>query len=102
MGTIFLWLLTACSISRRQLAEATESGLMTKRKLSAESMLRKISCCHSAVRGMSFQSIQALRLRAVRASPSLRTKSLSFREYEMNTFAIQELVGAYRTWRSSL
>ena len=63
-----------------QLTEATESGLMTKIKVSAVSMLVRISCCHSAVSGMSFQSTQASRFCAARASPSLSTKSLSLRE----------------------
>jgi len=89
-----LWFSTAWSISRRQLAETTESGLMTNRNMSAASMLRKISYCHSAVRGMSFQSTQGSRLLATSVSPSLRTKSLSLREYEMKTSAIQNLAGA--------
>src|SRR5271169_1940744 len=71
---------------------------MTKRKLSAASMLAKISRCHSAVRGMSFQSTHASRFCTARASPSLRTKSLSLREYDMKTCAIPTKPHRFRRW----
>src|SRR5271169_6345440 len=71
---------------------------MTKRKLSAASMLAKISRCHSAVRGMSFQSTHASRFCTARASPSLRTKSLSLREYDMKTCAIPTKPPRFRRW----
>jgi hypothetical protein len=61
IGIIRLLLATAWSISFLQLAEVTDPGLTRNKKLSAASMLLKISSSHSAVTGMSFKSIQASR-----------------------------------------
>src|ERR1700693_2675725 len=58
---------------------------MTIRKAVACSMFLRISRCHSAVGGMSFESTQGFLLRAESTSASLRTKSPSLREYEMKT-----------------
>ena len=87
-GTSRLFFSTACASSCAQTSEASESGVITKRKLSEDSMPRYTSSSHSAVIGMSSQSAQMSLSCAASAAYSSRTNSTSRREYEMKTSGI--------------
>ena len=79
-GTSRLFFSTACASSCAQTSEASESGVITKRKLSEDSMPRYTSNSHSAVIGMSSQSAQMSLSCAASAAYSSRTNSTSRRE----------------------
>src|SRR5512133_2005701 len=85
MGISFLLLFNPISNSWAQTLELSQSGLSTTRKESAPFTALVISSIQSALRGIPSQSTQVFTSFATRQSYSLRTNSLSLREYETKT-----------------
>src|SRR3990172_1204971 len=89
---IFLLFLIPSSSSSAHTGDFRESGLITNTNASPASIAVVISFIQSELSGMPSQSTQASICAVSMAAFSLRTKSLSLREYEMKIFVFRSVL----------